>query len=75
MISPIEGFAFGLRRVDKKAQDIKRKLDYMCLLADSELLAGDDEFAIAFLSTHDSPFANSFLALDDSPSCNGKGDI
>jgi hypothetical protein len=37
----------------------------MCLLVDSELLAGDDELAIAFLSTHDSPFANSFPATSD----------
>jgi hypothetical protein len=37
----------------------------MCLLADSELLAGDDQRAIAFLATHDSPFANSFPATSD----------
>ena len=37
-----------------------RQLDDMCLLADSELLAGDDQRAIAFLATHGSFFALSF---------------
>jgi hypothetical protein len=65
LTSPIDGFAFGLRRVHKRAQDLIRQLDYMGLLADSELLAGDDQRAIAFLATHDSPFANSFPATSD----------
>ncbi len=53
------GFAFGLRRVYKRAQDLIRQPDYTGFLADSEVLAGDDQRAIAF-ATHDSPFANSF---------------
>lgn len=65
LTSPIDGFAFGLRRIHKRAQDLIRQLDYMGLLADSELLAGDDQRAIAFLATHDSPFANSFPATSD----------
>ena len=40
-------------------------LDYMCLQADSEHLAGDDQRAIAFLATRDSPFTNSFPATSD----------
>ena len=65
LTSPIDGFVFGLRRVHKRPQDLIRQLDYMGLLADSELLAGDDQRAIAFLATHDSPFANNFPATSD----------
>ena len=33
LTSPIDGFAFDLRKVHKKAQDLIRQLDYMCLPA------------------------------------------
>ena len=37
----------------------------MGLLADSKLLAGDDQRAVTFLTTHESPFANCFPATSD----------
>jgi hypothetical protein len=40
LTSPIDGFAFGLKRIHKREQDFIRQLDCMGLPADSELLAG-----------------------------------
>jgi len=50
------GFAYGVSKVHKTAQDLLRQLDYTCLLAVSKQLAGDDQRAVAFLVTHDRPF-------------------
>ena len=50
------------------AQVLIRQLDHLCLLAESEHIAGepDDQRAIAFLATHDRLFAtNSFPATSD----------
>jgi hypothetical protein len=65
LTSPVECFAFGLTKVHKTAQDLIRQLEYMGLLADSKLLAGDDQRAVTFLATHDSSFANCFPATSD----------
>ena len=65
LTSPVECFAYGLTKVHKTAQDLIRQLDYMSLLYDSKLLAGDDQRALTFLATHDSPFANCFPKTSD----------
>ncbi len=50
LTSPAARFAYELTKVHKTAQDLIRQLDYMCLLADSKQLAGDDQRAVSYVS-------------------------
>ena len=62
--APTSGFGFGVRKLQKSAQDVLRHLDYEGLLKDAGSLTKDDQRRLAFLSTHDNSFANAFpLAL------------
>jgi hypothetical protein len=67
--APTSGFGIGVKKLHKALQDLLRELDYMgVLLSMQELLAGDDQRRLTFLSSHDNKFANAFpLAFAPGP--------
>jgi hypothetical protein len=52
--APTSGFGIGVKKLHKTLQDLLRDLDYKgVLLSMQELLAGDDQRRLKFLSSHD----------------------
>jgi hypothetical protein len=59
-LAPTDGFGFGVKKLHKVIQDSLRELDYNSVLLSMQVLAGDDQRRLAFLSSHDNKFANVF---------------